>query len=109
VKLCARPGCPQWTFSDEDHCSYCTKVREGLIVPDVLAFGRNWSRPRLERRAATISSADVISDEQVEVAALLRILGASAQTISRAIARDPQWSIAGARHGTGVKRGRVVA
>jgi hypothetical protein len=108
VKICSRDGCHQWAYTDETLCAYDAKIRDGLITPDVQVYGRRWSAPRPRRALATVNPSDVVTDEQLEVAALMRAMGAEEAIISRAIAKDRRSPLGSGARGTGAKRGRVV-
>jgi hypothetical protein len=87
VRLCAK-GCPQWSHADERHCYFHSKVEAGLIELEDTSGG--WIRRvhrQVRRAARTVGPADVVTDEQREVASLMRVLGAPEYVIDGALAR----------------------
>jgi hypothetical protein len=109
MKVCSREGCHQWVIgTDEELCSYDAKVRDGLIVPDSNVYGRRWSQPRQRKPPPTINPSDVVTDEQLELAKLMRAMGANEQTIARAMEKDRHMPTSGSRKGTGVRHGKLV-
>jgi hypothetical protein len=106
MKTCSRPGCFAWIDSDAELCTYDEKVRDGLITPDVQGYGRRWTTAKPRRSPQTVAASDVVTDEQLEVARLMRAMGADEHVVTRALAKDRTAS--GGRKGTGVKLGRLA-
>ena len=78
--------------AEDGLCYFHAKKKAGLI--EHLMSGRR-----------TVSSSDLLSDEQLEVAQALRALGAPEGVVSQAIQKDLRVRI-GARKGARLKAGR---
>lgn len=87
MRRCAG-GCPQWSVSDQAFCYFHDKVRAGLIeLGDTAGSWMGRVHRQGRRSARTVGPADVVTDEQREVAGLMRVLGAPEHVIDGALAR----------------------
>ncbi|GEM_PF-7072213 len=81
MRRCKMPGIPRgcayWTLLDDEVCAYHRKVLDGLIDADSSLF-----------RKPGVGPANVLSDEQLEIAVVLERLGAAPQLIKLALARS---------------------
>lgn len=74
-------ACEDWATGEEVLCWYHVKCARGLIDPPIML--------RVQALRG-VAPADVLSDEQLELASLLRDLGADDWLVRQALAKEPQ-------------------
>lgn len=85
----------------KDLCYYHGKIVEGLVDARGVVVPPGARRPH-------VKGSDVVSDEQREMAAMLRQMGAPREVVQQAMTKELYGGAGDKRsHGSGVKRGRL--